>query len=316
MTKTLKLSLIFQAASIGLFLQLPLKSNLCYAINQLALTIDDIPSAGTDHPTLSKLEIAKQIIGHLQKHKIPVPYGFINGATLENQVLRYEVMKEWKKAGYPFGNHTYSHKGYSASTIEEFKKDIEKNEPFLLDFAKNIAEFKVLRLPFLQEGDTSDKRYMLRSYLKDRSYQVAQVTIDFEDWSFNEAYMRCVKIKDQRSMNKIKDLYLTKASDAMNYANRAVQVIWGRDKKIKHIMLVHFNAVLAAFGDDLFKLVAEKNWQWVSSIDAMSDPTYAEDTTYIGADGKTFLDQAIITRKIKSVRTPLSLEAKMEKFCR
>jgi hypothetical protein len=38
-------------------------------------------------------------------------------------------MKEWKKAGFPFGSHTYSHKGYSASTIEEFKKDIEKNEP-------------------------------------------------------------------------------------------------------------------------------------------------------------------------------------------
>lgn len=285
------------------------------AVTRLALTFDDLPSSGVENPTMSRKEISDRIIRTLKDHKITKTYGFINGITLEHQVERYQILNDWKNAGQLFGNHTYSHFDYAAKSFEEFRKDIERNEPFLIDFAKTIEELKVLRLPYLQEGENNDKRYALRAYLKKREYVISQVTVDFHDWAFSEPFVRCSVKKDASSLKALKELFLSQAMKHLAFARRATKVIWG-NRDVPQILLLHYNSVTATWLDELLTKIRETHWKIIPADVASRDPLFKEDTTFVGPSGKSFLLQAVETRKIKSVEPIEDVNDQLDRFCR
>jgi peptidoglycan-N-acetylglucosamine deacetylase len=41
------------------------------------------------------------------------------------------VLKLWRSAGFPLGNHTYAHLSLNASTADEFDQNVAANEPEL-----------------------------------------------------------------------------------------------------------------------------------------------------------------------------------------
>ena len=53
-----------------------------------------------------------------------------------------------------------------------------------------------LRYPFLHEGDTLEKRRAVRAWLFAHGYKVAEVSMDFEDYLWNEPYARCMAKHD------------------------------------------------------------------------------------------------------------------------
>jgi hypothetical protein len=56
-----------------------------------------------------------------------------------------------------------------------------------------------LRYPYLNEGDTFEKHREVHTWFKTNHYRVAEVTMDFEDWAWNEPYARCFVKNDRRA---------------------------------------------------------------------------------------------------------------------
>ena len=283
----------------------------------MAITIDDIPAAGDSHPQTSWKESAKVAIETLKKHKAGGVYGFTNGILAENMQERIDIMKMWRDAGFLFGNHTYSHKDLTAVTPEAFIADIEKNESVLIDYAASIEELKWLRYPFLHEGNTTEKRYAIRSYLNRRGYKIAPVTVDFEDWAWGSPYVRCSKKGDQARIKELEDSFLKHAQARLRYSIDLAGYIYGSQRVIKHVLLLHLSHFTSRMLDRLLLLYEkEMGVKWIGFKEAMTEPIYKEDTAFVHTDGQTFLQQGLASRKLKfkgEIHTP---RAWLDGFCR
>jgi peptidoglycan/xylan/chitin deacetylase (PgdA/CDA1 family) len=223
---------------------------VCGAI-PVAITFDDLPAAGSENPLHSRRDIAKKIISVLEKHKIDKVYGFVNGSLAHGMKERLDILTLWKSRGFYLANHTYSHLDFGKFSPAEFIQDIERNEPLLIDFVSDIAELKWLRYPFLQEGETNLKRYAVRSYLAKRKYRVAPVSIDFEDWNWNEPFIRCSVLKATQTLRELEESFLKQGKARLEFAEQLAKKIYGVNRKYKHILLVHFNSATANFLDRL-----------------------------------------------------------------
>src|ERR1700719_999742 len=85
-----------------------------------AVTVDDLPSHGSLPPGMTRSDVARSILKALQDAHVPKAYGFVNAKKLEQHPEDIEVLKLWRGAGFPLGNHTYAHLSLNASTVDEF----------------------------------------------------------------------------------------------------------------------------------------------------------------------------------------------------
>jgi peptidoglycan/xylan/chitin deacetylase (PgdA/CDA1 family) len=68
--------------------------------------------------------IADQMLAILKESNIPEVYGFINAAKIAEGGEIQNVLKSWVSAGYPLGNHTFSHLSLNKNSPESFEKEI------------------------------------------------------------------------------------------------------------------------------------------------------------------------------------------------
>src|SRR6266850_8161878 len=123
----------------------------------VAVTVDDLPVIGPDVPGMSRLAIATRLIDAFKKHRVPDVYGFVNAVSTDGRPDNLEILKAWVAAGYPLGNHTFSHKDLSQVSVADFEADVERNEQVLGILAAPEV-YRVFRFPYLQEGDSRAKR--------------------------------------------------------------------------------------------------------------------------------------------------------------
>lgn len=150
---------------------------------EIAITVDDLPYAGTQTSTTNqeKMQVAKTMVSVFKKHKIHGVYGFINGGKVVNSTDK-DILNLWVTSGQLLGNHTYSHINLANYTESEYIADIKRNE-LLLSQAMHNKDYKYFRYPFLSEGNTKQKRDSIRDYLSANNYTIAEVTLDF--WIMN-----------------------------------------------------------------------------------------------------------------------------------
>ena len=96
------------------------------------------------------------------------------------------------------------------------------------------------RYPFLWEGDTLEKRHAVRSYLQKNNYQIAQVSLDFEDYLWNAPYARCVDKQDDKAIDSLRESYLSTADQFITVFRDVTHTLYGRD--IPYVLLLHIGA--------------------------------------------------------------------------
>ena len=168
----------------------PMKTSSALAA-EVALTFDDLPSHGPLPQGLSRTDIAKSIIGALKAAQAPPIYGFVNAKRIAEDASSEQVLQLWRDAGFPLGSHTYSHIGANSNSAEAFEQDLLADEPILKKYMDG-QDWHWLRFPFLQEGDTVEKHQALETLLKNHGYRVAEVSLSFGDYGYNEPYARCL----------------------------------------------------------------------------------------------------------------------------
>ncbi len=201
---------------------------LTASAQQLAFTFDDLPSHGNLPPGETRLDVANSILATLRANHMPPVYGLVNGVRTETDPATLEVLKAWRSAGQPLGNHGWSHMNLNLQTPDEYTADIAKNEPLLQSLMPS-EDWHWFRYPFLWEGDTLEKRHAVRAYLHQHGYRVAQVTMDFEDYLWNDPYARCMAKHDDKSIQWLQESYLATADQYFSLYRGISNTLYGRD---------------------------------------------------------------------------------------
>jgi peptidoglycan-N-acetylglucosamine deacetylase len=263
---------------------------------QMAITFDDLPVHGALPLGMTRLEIAHSILETLNRERLPPVYGLVNGGRGTEDPNSLSVLQAWRMAGQPLGNHTWAHLDLNKETAEEFETEVSRNEP-LLESLMGTKDWHWLRYPFLHEGDTVEKRRAVRTWLFAHGYQIAEVSMDFEDYLWNEPYARCVAKHDEASIAKLHDSYLAVANQYYGVFRELSQLVYGRD--VKYVLLMHVGAFDARMLPELLKLYRAKGVKFISLPDAMSDPAYRDDPDIGEPGGGAFLELMLQKKKIK-----------------
>jgi peptidoglycan/xylan/chitin deacetylase (PgdA/CDA1 family) len=262
---------------------------------QMAITFDDLPVHGALPPDVTRLEIAQSILETLRRQQLPPVYGFINGGRGQEEPGSLSVLSAWRSAGQPLANHTWMHLDLNKESPEEFATQVLKNEP-LLKSLMGKEDWHWLRYPYLHEGDTVEKRRAVRAWLFAHRYKIAEVSMDFEDYLWNEPYARCMAMRDEASIAKLHDSYLAVADQYYGVFRELSRLIYGRD--VKYVLLMHVGAFDARMLPELLDLYRKKGVKFISLQEASSDPAYRDDPDIGEATGGAFLELMMQKKKI------------------
>jgi peptidoglycan/xylan/chitin deacetylase (PgdA/CDA1 family) len=279
---------------------------------EVALTFDDLPAHGPVPQGLTRVGIITAILKDLKGANAPQVYGFINAGKLQQAPADMEVLKLWRAAGFPLGNHTYTHPSLNKISAQEFERNIEQNEPTLKSLM-NGKDWRWLRYPFLDEGDTVEKRRFVRAYLKEHGYRIAQVTLDFQDWAWNGPYARCLAKNDSKSIEQLKTMYMNSAAEFLDLGPKLANIVYGRD--IKHVLLLHVGGFETIMLPHLLELLKQRGSKLVTLPEAESDPAYNSDPDIVLNEGGTLLEQMMVSKHLPMpAHAPVPI-AQLESMC-
>lgn len=241
---------------------------------QIAITVDDLPVSGNLPRGESRIEIAHQMIRALHAAHVPPTYGFVNGQRVQDQPSTIAVLGAWRAAGNPLGNHTWSHSNYDHETLQQFEQDIQKNEP-LLKLQMPNQDWHWLRYPYLAEGDSIAKKMGIRAFLAQHGYKIAGVTLNFDDYAWNDPYARCVAKGDTRAIGWLEASYMDAARDGLRVDRSMAHQLYGRD--LRYVLLLHIGAFDARMLPRLLRFYREQGFIFITLQQAEQDPFYKYD---------------------------------------
>ncbi len=232
----------------------------------IAITVDDLPAHGPLPPGVTRLEVAAQLIGALSRAHVPVT-GFVNGAFGADDPDSPRVLAAWKAAGFPLGNHTFSHPHLDAVGAQAFIADIARDEPLLR------GQPKRLRYPFLEQGRDPAVRDAVRAWLARQNYRIAAVTLSFDDYAYNAPYVRCLAQHDDAAVAALEARYLASARADAERARAITRATLGRD--VPHVLLLHIGVLTARMMPRLIAQYRDMGFAFATLDAAQRDPFYA-----------------------------------------
>lgn len=277
----------------------------------IAFTWDDLPAHSALPPGVTRVQVAADLLKASADAKAPA-FGFINGVQTEREPASTPVLKMWRDAGQPLGNHTWSHPNLAALTPEQFTAEIAQNEPMLKDLMGD-NDWRWLRYPFLSEGDTPEKRLAVRSWLAANHYKIASVTMSFDDWAFNEPYARCAAKGDAAAIADLEKRYLEGAAAAADRSRAMAKTLYGKD--IPYVLLMHAGAFDARMAPRLLKLYQDRGFGFTTLEKAQKHPFYKTDIDPSLPPTPTTLDDALKARGLPVPPKAVDLDA-LNGMCR
>jgi peptidoglycan/xylan/chitin deacetylase (PgdA/CDA1 family) len=221
---------------------------------------------------MTRLGIAEAHLKAFKAHKVTEAFGFVNAAKLKDNPEGEALLDAWRKAGHPLGNHTASHLNLDrAPTLEAWFADVEAGEPAVA--SRMQGQFwRWLRFPNLAVGTA--RRDGALAYLRDKGYRVADVSLAFSDWSYTDAYARCVAKGDTAAIQAMKDQYFKAVERGIAEMKASSQRVYGR--VIPQVLLTHLGGWSADTLPGVLARLDAAGARYITLEQAQSDPAYAE----------------------------------------
>lgn len=234
---------------------------------ELALTFDDAPRAPT--ALLGERDRAGLLLDQLKQAGVDQAAFFVVASRLDADGMAR--IRRYGDAGHLIANHSSSHGHLRATTADAYLDDIAKADRAL----RVLPGFTPLfRFPYLDEGDTVEKRDAVRVGLKEMGYRQGYVTIDTYDW-----YIDALAQRHAESGAKVDTVALCRfyaiaiTASAGFYDALAVEHL-GRSPR--HVLLLHENDVAALCLGDLVDALKKQGWTLVRASTAYDDPIAGE----------------------------------------
>jgi peptidoglycan/xylan/chitin deacetylase (PgdA/CDA1 family) len=267
---------------------------------EVAVTFDDLPVVSTRRDIASWRDVTAKLIRTITANKIPA-IGFVNENKLitdgKRDEARVELLRRWIEAGLELGNHTFSHPDLHSTPLEDFQENVIGGEEVTRALlAEKNKKLRFFRHPFLHTGRSLEVKQRFESFLKERGYRVAPVTIDNSEWIFARAYDNAIDRGDRASARRVGEAYIPYMEKKFEHFERQSLALLGRE--IKHVLLVHANPLNADYFDELVVMMKKRGYKFIALEDALRDEAYALPDTYTGAAGLTWLHRWALTRGV------------------
>jgi peptidoglycan/xylan/chitin deacetylase (PgdA/CDA1 family) len=279
--------------------------------SKVALTFDDLPAHGAMAPGRTRSQMTKEIVAALRAGKATA-FGFINAKTADS-ADHEDVLRVWREAGLPLGNHAFSHMDLHQNTAEAFLQDVAANEP-VLERLMGKEDWRWFRFPYLNAGETPEKRRAVEAGLAQKGYRVAEVTIDFADWAYHDTYARCRAKGDTQAVAWLKKTYLEEAARSIDAARAESRALYGRE--IAHVMLLHLGDLNAVMTKPLLGLLRSRSFDVVPLAEAQADAAYAARPAVAVPHGATLFGQVRAERGLPDAPEGPSVRPKIAELCR
>lgn len=246
----------------------------------VAVTADDLPAHGTLPAGTTWAAVARSYVDTLKAHGVPQAWGLVNAKRLAENPASEAALDVWRGAGYPLGNHTYSHMGLSqAPDVHTWEADVRAGEPLL---ARHMAgqDWHVLRYPFLDAGGRGARHDAAWDWLHARGYRIADVSLGFDDWAYTEAYARCLARDDAAAIDGMKAAYYRRVDQQLARMRAVSQRVYGR--MIPQVLLTHMGAWSAATLPEVLKRLDAAGARYVTLEAAQADPAYRQPSARAG----------------------------------
>ena len=246
----------------------------------IAITVDDFTGNGRLPPGMSRMSIAELHIKALKQHRVPEAYGLVNAAKLQRDEDGGEVLDSWRRAGYPLGNHSYSHMNLNrAASFEAWKADVVAGEA---EIARRMegADWHYFRFPNLAAGRDRAEHDRAIAFLRQRGYRIAEATVSFDDWAYSDAYARCLARGDTAAIAAMKEQYLKGVEDGIVRMKALSHTVYGR--MIPQILLTHLSGWSAVMLPEVLARLDAAGARYVSLAKALRDPDYRSDDPWAG----------------------------------
>jgi hypothetical protein len=239
----------------------------------VAFTADDLPAHGSLPPGMTRVGIAQAHVDTLKVHGVPEAWGFVNAVSLGTEPAGAQALDVWRRAGYPLGNHAYSHMGLSrgAPSLEAWEADVTANEPTLEKFMAG-HDWHVLRFPFLDAAGSGERHDGALAWLKARGYRIADVTLGFDDWAYTDTYARCVAKGDQAAIDGMKASYYRRVDQQIARTKAMSQRVYGR--VIPQVLLTHMGGWSAVTLPEVMKRLDAAGARYVTLDKVQADAAY------------------------------------------
>ena len=240
----------------------------------IALTFDDLPLHKPLPKGTTPQQVTDDILTALKGASVAEAYGFVNAKAATRDPALAKVLKSWRAAGYPLGNHGWSHQNLDTVGAKTFITEIKRNEPTLRKLMAG-RDWRWFRYPFLVEGSDLAVRAAVRKHLASSGYRIAPVSMSFPDWDWNGAYARCSAQNDQAEIARMETGFLAAARNTAAGSRAAARSRFGRD--IPYVLLLHVGAFDARMLPRLLAQYRSDGFRFGSLAEAVGDPVYATD---------------------------------------
>ena len=259
------------------------------AAEPVALTFDDLPVMSiVEDADYERITMTRLIAG-LRRHKAPA-IGFVIGGDVVDSPRGggYAMMDQWLRAGFPIGNHTWSHPSLNKIGAEAYIADTAKNDRLLRKLLhKSGRTPHWFRHPYLETGATLADKDRFEVWLKAHGYRVAPVTMENSDWMFSPVYDDALRRGDTAKANAVRSAYLDYTRNVVGWYRKAGLDLLGR--RPAFVFLLHACRLNADVIDDLDAILTSQNLQPVTLEAAMRDPAYKLSDAWADPDGDEWL---------------------------
>jgi len=273
-------------------------ANAFAADRQIAITIDDLPAGAANWMSAAEIDqMTTKLLAPLREQKIPA-VGFVNEQKLYKTGEvdeRIKALNMWLDSGFELGNHTFSHTSLNRAGLKAWEEDVIRGETVTgMLLAQHNQKLRYFRHPYLDTGRDLQTRRKAESFLVDRGYRIAPVTLDAWDWMYAGVYDDARKRGDAALEQQLVSSYLSYTNDVFAYSEKQSRDLIGYEPK--QILLLHGSWLEAEHISEVLDVIRKRGYRFITLEDALRDPAYSMPDDYIGEEGTGWLDHWAITR--------------------
>ncbi len=279
-----------------------------HPLRAVAITFDDLPAtsvAGGSCNEDALMDLTRRLLSSIVTQQIPATGFVTEGSICDDlrEAVLPKILSMWLDAGAQLGNHAFSHFDINNVSLETYEQDIIRGEETTRRLLKQRgASLRYFRHPMLHTGPDQETKQALHTFLAERGYTVAPVTIDNQEWMFGNVYMRAKERGDRSLMGRVAEAYVPFMEEVFAFFEEWSVEVLGYEPP--QVLLLHASELNADHFDDLAAMIKRRGYAVVSLEEALQNEAYRHRDGYVGPRGLSWIHRWAVAKGMEVTEEP------------